>query len=95
MATSGDAGIFFSTATDNQNQITLKRYRGTAKLVADCDHLGQFQIVGISPAPRGRPQIEITFAVRDGNVLLSARDLASRISMHLKEKENSQSRKGR
>ena len=80
----------FSTAVDNQNQITVKPYRGTAKLVADCDHLGQFQVVGIPPAPRGTPQIEITFAVRDGTVLLSARDIASGTPMQIKKMESSQ-----
>ena len=80
----------FSTAADNQNQIMVKPYRGTAKLVADCDYLGQFQVVGIPPAARGMPQIEITFAVQDGNVLLSARDLASGTPMRIKKTESSQ-----
>ena len=42
----------FSTAADNQVQIMVKLYRGTAKFVTHCDKLGDFQIVGIPPAPR-------------------------------------------
>jgi len=80
----------FSTAADNQNQIMVKPYRGTAKLVADCDHLGDFHVVGIPPAPRGTPQIEITFAVQDGNVLLSAKDLSTGKPMQINRVEGSQ-----
>jgi len=80
----------FSTAADNQSQIMLKPYRGTAKLVADCDQLGQFQVVGIPPAPRGTPQIEITFAVQDGSFILSAKDLSTGTPMQIKKTESSQ-----
>jgi molecular chaperone DnaK len=67
----------FTTAADNQSQIGVGLYRDTAKLVANCDCLGQFQVVGIPPAPRGTLQVEITLAIQDGSVLLSAKDLAT------------------
>jgi molecular chaperone DnaK len=67
----------FSTATDNQDQIMVTVFRGRGDRVADAHHLGDFQVAGIPPAPRGVPSIEITFAVRERKVLLSARDLAS------------------
>ncbi len=80
----------FSTAADNQSEIIVKPYRGTARLVADCHPLGQFQVVGLPPAPRGTPQIEVTFAVRDGSILLSARDLATGKSMQITRTEGAQ-----
>ena len=80
----------FSTAADNQGQITVKPYRGTATLVADCRQLGQFQVVGIPPAPRGTPKIEITFAVQAGNIVMSAKDLSSGSPLEIAEKETSQ-----
>jgi molecular chaperone DnaK len=68
----------------------VKLYRGFAKLVTDCDRLGQFQVVGIPPAPRGTPQIEITFTVQEGNILLSAKDLATGKPMLINKTEGSQ-----
>ena len=85
----------FSTAADNQSEIVVKPYRGTARLVADCHPLGQFQAVGIPPAPRGTAQIEITFAVRDGSILLSAKDLATGKSMQITRTEGSRPTVGR
>lgn len=81
----------FSTATDNQSQIMVKPYRGTAKLVADCDQLGQFQVVGIPSAPRGTPQIEITFAVQNGSFILSAKDILVGKPMKIKRMGSFQS----
>jgi molecular chaperone DnaK (HSP70) len=73
----------FSTATDNQSHILLKPYRGTARLVAECHLLGPFQVTGVPPAPRGTPQIEVTLAVQDRRILLSARNLATGESMQI------------
>lgn len=73
----------FSTAADNQEQIMLTLYRGNAEMVSECEYLGQFQVVDITPAPRGKPQIEITFAVKRGDVLLSAKDLTTGKAMKI------------
>ncbi len=73
----------FSTATDNQSLIPVKLYRGTGRLVTMCHLLGQFQITGVPPAPRGTPQIEVTLAVQDRSILLSAQNLATGKSMQI------------
>jgi molecular chaperone DnaK len=75
----------FSTASENQNQITVSPFRGTAEIIADCEPLGVFHVVGIPPAPRGLPKIEITFAVQDGNIELSAKDLSTGKLMQINE----------
>jgi molecular chaperone DnaK (HSP70) len=80
----------FSTAADNQSQITVKPYRGASMLVADCERLGQYQVVGILPAPRGTPKIEITFAAQGDSILLSAKDLATGQVMQIQKVEISQ-----
>lgn len=80
----------FSTVDDNQNRIMVKPYRGTAKLVAECSQLGQFEVIGIPPAPRGTPQIAIAFAVQAGNIVLSAEDLSSGRSLAIKRTEDYQ-----
>ncbi len=65
----------FSTAADNQDAIKLSLYRGQGTpLVSEAVKLGEFEVVGIAPAPRGAPQVEITFEGRDGQLRLSARD---------------------
>jgi len=75
----------FSTAADNQSQIMVKTYRGAAQLVAGCEPLGLFQVVGILPGARGTPKIEITFAVQSGNILMAAKDLATGQPMQIKK----------
>ena len=53
----------FSTAADGQTQVEIKVHQGEREMAADNKMLGQFQLVGIPPAPRGVPQIEVTFDI--------------------------------
>ncbi len=65
----------FSTAQDNQNQVQIKVLQGERKMAADNKSLGQFDLVGIPPAPRGVPQIEVSFDIdADGILNVSAKD---------------------
>merc|ERR1719235_1735062 len=65
----------FSTATDNQTQVGIKVFQGEREMAADNKMLGQFDLVGIPPAPRGVPQIEVTFDIdANGIVDVSAVD---------------------
>ncbi len=65
----------FSTAEDNQNAVTIRVFQGEREMAADNKMLGQFDLVGIPPAPRGVPQIEVTFDIdANGIVNVSARD---------------------
>jgi molecular chaperone DnaK len=68
----------FSTAEDNQTAVTIRVFQGERELAADNKLLGQFDLVGIPPAPRGVPQIEVTFDIdANGIVNVSAKDKAS------------------
>ena len=68
----------FSTAADNQTQVGLKVLQGEREMAADNKLLGQFDLVGIPPAPRGMPQIEVTFDIdANGIVNVSAKEKAS------------------
>ncbi|KNC98148.1 hsp77-like protein [Spizellomyces punctatus DAOM BR117] len=68
----------FSTAADGQTQVEIKVFQGERELVKDNKLLGQFNLVGIPPAPRGVPQIEVTFDIdADGIVNVGARDKAT------------------
>jgi molecular chaperone DnaK len=65
----------FSTAEDNQNAVTIRVSQGEREMAADNKNLGQFDLVGLSPAPRGVPQIEVTFDIdANGIVNVSAKD---------------------
>merc|ERR1719308_722152 len=65
----------FSTAADGQTQVEIKVHQGEREMAADNKMLGQFQLVGIPPAPRGVPQIEVTFDIdANGIVNVHARD---------------------
>merc|ERR1712012_684485 len=65
----------FSTAADGQTQVEIKVHQGEREMAADNKLLGQFQLVGIPPAPRGVPQIEVTFDIdANGIVNVHARD---------------------
>ncbi|MCP2222636.1 molecular chaperone DnaK [Bradyrhizobium elkanii] len=65
----------FSTAEDNQNAVTIRVFQGEREMAADNKFLGQFDLVGIAPAPRGMPQIEVTFDIdANGIVNVSAKD---------------------
>jgi len=60
----------YSTADDNQNAVTIRVFQGEREMAADNKLLGNFDLVGIPPAPRGVPQIEVTFDI-DANGLVS------------------------
>jgi molecular chaperone DnaK len=65
----------FSTADDNQNAVTIRVFQGEREMAADNKILGQFDLIGIPPAPRGVPQIEVTFDIdANGIVNVSAKD---------------------
>jgi len=65
----------FSTAVDNQSQVGIKVFQGEREMAADNKMLGSFDLVGIPPAPRGKPQIEVTFDIdANGIVNVSAKD---------------------
>jgi len=68
----------FSTADDNQGAVTIKCYQGEREMAADNKLLGQFDLMGIPPAPRGVPQIEVTFDIdANGIVSVQAKDKAT------------------
>merc|ERR1712157_289869 len=65
----------FSTAADNQPQVQIKVMQGEREMAADNKNLGQFDLVGIPPAPRGVPQVEVAFDIdADGILNVSAKD---------------------
>ena len=68
----------YSTAADNQSAVTIRVSQGEREMAADNKLLGQFDLVGIPPAPRGMPQIEVTFDIdANGIVNVSAKDNAT------------------
>jgi molecular chaperone DnaK len=68
----------FSTAEDNQNAVTIRVFQGEREMAADNKPLGQFDLMGIPPAPRGMPQVEVTFDIdANGIVNVSAKDKAT------------------
>lgn len=75
----------FSTAEDNQNAVTIKVYQGEREMAADNKLLGNFDLTGIAPAPRGVPQIEVTFDIdANGIVNVSAKDKATNKEQQIK-----------
>jgi molecular chaperone DnaK (HSP70) len=81
----------FSTAVDNQDQIMIVLCRGNASMAKDNKRIGHFQIQGIQPAPRGTPQIQVSFIVTKTDIMLDAKDIASGKAMRIAEiKESSQ-----
>jgi molecular chaperone DnaK len=71
-------GQVFSTAEDNQPAVTIKVFQGEREMASDNKMLGQFNLEGIPPAPRGLPQIEVTFDIdANGIVSVSAKDKAT------------------
>jgi len=65
----------FSTAEDNQTAVTIRVFQGEREMAADNKILGQFDLIGLPPAPRGMPQIEVTFDIdANGIVQVSAKD---------------------
>jgi|HubBroStandDraft_1064217.scaffolds.fasta_scaffold19439_2 molecular chaperone DnaK len=68
----------FSTAEDNQTAVTIRVFQGEREMAADNKLLGQFDLVGLPPAPRGMPQVEVTFDIdANGIVSVQARDKAT------------------
>ncbi|TMB52291.1 MAG: molecular chaperone DnaK [Deltaproteobacteria bacterium] len=68
----------FSTAADNQSAVTIRVFQGEREMAADNKLLGQFDLVGIPPAPRGIPQVEVTFDIdANGIVHVGAKDLGT------------------
>ncbi len=68
----------FSTAEDNQSAVTIRVFQGEREMAADNKLLGQFDLVGLPPAPRGVPQVEVTFDIdANGIVSVSAKDKAT------------------
>jgi molecular chaperone DnaK len=75
----------FSTADDNQSAVTIKVFQGEREMAADNKLLGQFDLQGIPPAPRGVPQIEVTFDIdANGIVSVSAKDKATSKEQQIK-----------
>jgi molecular chaperone DnaK len=75
----------FSTADDNQQAVTIKVFQGEREMAADNKMLGNFDLMGIPPAPRGVPQIEVTFDIdANGIVSVSARDKATNKEQQIK-----------
>ena len=71
-------GQTFSTAEDNQSAVTIRVFQGEREMAADNKLLGQFDLVGIAPAPRGMPQIEVAFDIdANGIVDVTAKDKAT------------------
>ena len=79
----------FSTASDSQSQILLNLFRGTNQMATNNHALGRFEIVGIPPAPRGVPQIEVKFSVTQTQILLSAREVNRGVNMTIRRVETS------
>jgi len=68
----------FSTADDNQSAVTIKVFQGEREMAVDNKLLGQFDLAGLPPAPRGVPQVEVTFDIdANGIVSVSAKDKAT------------------
>jgi molecular chaperone DnaK len=68
----------FSTAEDNQTAVTIRVFQGEREMAADNKLLGQFDLVGLPPSPRGVPQVEVTFDIdANGIVSVSAKDKAT------------------
>ncbi|PPR16671.1 MAG: Chaperone protein DnaK [Alphaproteobacteria bacterium MarineAlpha9_Bin3] len=75
----------FSTAEDNQTAVTIRVFQGEREMAVDNKMLGNFDLVGIPPAPRGMPQIEVTFDIdANGIVNVSAKDKATNKEQKIK-----------
>src|SRR5437899_7455037 len=79
----------FSTADDNQTAVTIRVFQGEREIAAQNKLLGQFDLVGIPPAPRGMPQIEVTFDIdANGIVQVSAKDKATSKEQSIRTQAN-------
>ncbi|WP_299981688.1 Hsp70 family protein [uncultured Pseudoteredinibacter sp.] len=77
----------FSTAEDNQGQITITLIRGSSKRASEGINLGRFEINGIAPAPRGKPQIKVVFGASNGSIWLAASDVGGQSKIRLTKVE--------
>lgn len=78
-------GQIFSTAADNQTAVTIRVFQGEREMANDNKLLGQFDLIGIPPAPRGIPQVEVTFDIdANGIVHVSAKDMATQKEQSIK-----------
>jgi hypothetical protein len=68
----------FSTAADNQDQVSLRLFRGNAAKTADATPLGEYRIEGIPPMPRGQPRVEVRLAAENRDLVIGAVDAVSR-----------------
>lgn len=77
-------GQVFSTAADNQTQVSIRVFQGEREMANDNKFLGQFELIGIPPSPRGVPQIEVTFDIdANGIMRVSAKDKATGKDQHI------------
>ena len=68
----------YSTAADGQTQVSIRVFQGEREMANDNKYMGQFELVGIAPAPRGVPQIEVSFDIdANGIMKISAKDQAT------------------
>jgi len=75
----------FSTAADNQTAVTIRVFQGERPMANDNKHLGQFDLIGIPPAPRGVPQIEVTFDIDANGILhVGAKDIGTGKEQNIK-----------
>ncbi|MGH7779445.1 MAG: molecular chaperone DnaK [Candidatus Binataceae bacterium] len=78
-------GQTFSTAQDNQTAVTIRVFQGEREMASDNKLLGQFDLIGIPPAPRGMPQVEVTFDIdANGIVNVHAKDLGTNKEQSIK-----------
>jgi len=74
----------FSTAADNQTQVSIRVFQGEREMANDNKFLGQFELIGVPPSPRGVPQIEVTFDIdANGIMRVSAKDKATGKDTHI------------
>lgn len=76
----------FSTADDRQTEIKLFIYRGTAELARKAKKVAAVAVVGVPPAPRGTPQVAITFSVENRQILLAAIDKNTNLPLEIKRR---------
>ncbi len=75
----------FSTAADNQTAVSIRVFQGEREMASDNKFLGQFELIGLPPAPRGVPQVEVAFDIdANGIVHVSAKDLATQKEQSIK-----------
>ena len=82
----------FSLNRDGQTQIKVLPFRGTNAAAASNYALGEFQVVGIPPGPRGRPQVEVTFTITERQILMSASDPMHKVDFEIQRIGNANQR---